>query len=138
MDRIRILLSDGHLALRAQIFARLIRERDFEIVAVADNSRQTLEWALRTRPDIILVDPRRSDGMGLEALRHIRASLPNTEIVVLTAYCDTAQKIELNRIGVHHILHKGLQSSELVGLLRELGQAKYEGELIPQGVVQNA
>jgi DNA-binding NarL/FixJ family response regulator len=138
MDRIRILLADGHLALRAQIFARLIRERDFEIVAVADNSDQAVEWARRTRPDIVLIDPPVSDERGLAALREIRAALPNTAIIVLTAYCDTAQRIELNRIGVRHILNKGLESSELVALLRRVGESKMQTEIISEGVIQNA
>ena len=128
MKRIRILIADEHLSVRAQVFARLSREPHFEIVALADTSQQALECALAARPDIILMDPMMSDGLGLAALREISTRLPKIQLVVLSAFCDTAQRIELRKIGVTHILNKGIESHQLVGLLRSIGDA----HVVPQ------
>jgi NarL family two-component system response regulator LiaR len=124
MKRIRILIADDHLIVRAQVFARLTREPDFEVVALADNSLQAVESALATRPDLILYDPLMNDGMGWDALKHLRAQLPETPVVILTAFTDTAQRIELRKLGIVRILNKGIESRHLIQFLRETADAR--------------
>ena len=119
MKRIPILIADEHLQVRAQISARLRREADFEIVGLADTGFAAVHAANETHPSIILIDPALRDGMGLDAIRRLRAEQPNAEIVVLTAYTDTAQKIELTNLGVRFILNKGIESKNLVEQLRK-------------------
>lgn len=118
MERIPILIADEHLQVRAQVLARLNRENDLDIVGLADNSSAAVLRANETHPRLILIDPMMSDGLGLDAIRRLRAALPNTEIVVLTAFTDTAQKIELGKMGVRFILNKGIESYKLVEVLR--------------------
>jgi DNA-binding NarL/FixJ family response regulator len=121
MARIHILLADDHPGVRAQIRNRLSHEPDFNIVAEAENSAQAVECALSARPHIVLIDPMMRDGLGLDAIRQIAARLPETAVVVLTAFADTAQRIELRKAGTRHILNKGIESYRLVEILHELG-----------------
>lgn len=121
MERIPIVIADDHLQVRTQILARLAREPDLQVVGLADNSAAAIACARATKPRVLLIDPMMSDGMGLEAIRRIRAELPQTVIVVLTAFTDTAQKIELQKLGVRYILHKGIESYTLVHLLHQAG-----------------
>ncbi len=120
---VRILLADSHPQVRAQLANRLKREPDIEIVAQAANSGQTLRFALSSQPDVLLIDPVMRDGFGLANLRQIVSRLPSMAIVVLTAYVDTALKIELNRMGIDHILAKGLASEYLVNEIRNITAA---------------
>jgi DNA-binding NarL/FixJ family response regulator len=118
MDKIRILLADDHINVRNQVRVRLSRECDLEVVGEASSSAQTIEYALVSRPHVILIDPMLRDGLGLKALRQITGYLPQTAIVVLTAFADTALQIDLRKIGVHCILTKGVNSQELLDTLR--------------------
>ncbi len=120
MERIRIVIADDHPKVRAQIGARLGRELDIEIVGQADCSAQALDFTLEKQPHIVLMDPMMRDGKGLDVLRKIVAQIPATEVVVLTAFVDTALQMELQRAGVCRILPKGVNSSELVNVLREV------------------
>ncbi len=124
MGKIRILIADSHENVRTQLVARLQREPEFEIVGQAANSGQTLHSALVDHPDIILIDPVMWDGFGIANLRHIIAQLPDTQVVVLTAYADTSLRMSLRRMGVKEILTKGIASEELVEILRSLGAKK--------------
>lgn len=114
MERIPIVIADDHLQVRTQILARLSREADFAVVGLADNSAATVACANATHPRILLIDPMMGDGMGLDAIRQVRHNVPETAIVVLTAFTDTAQKIELEKLGVRSILNKGIESYRLV------------------------
>ncbi len=135
MKRIRILLADDHLPVRAQVFARLVREPDFEIVAVADNSGQAVEWALKTKPEIVVIDPVMRAGLGIQAICSIAAKLSNTAVIVLTACLDTAQRMELEKAGVRRILNKGIASCEFVEILREIGTRAAEELTIEHGAI---
>lgn len=117
MERIPILIADEHISLRTLVWQRLNREPDLNIVALADDGASTLARALETQPRVILIDPLMSDGSGLETIRRLRIQVPNAVIVVLTAFTDTAQKIELDKLGVHFILNKGIESYKLVEML---------------------
>lgn len=117
MERIPILLADEHVQVRTQVLARLSREDAFCIVALANDSASAVRGANETHPRIVLIDPMMTDGMGLDAIRRLRSDLPDTVIVVLTAFTDTAQKIELDKLGVRFILNKGIESHNLVQVL---------------------
>lgn len=119
MERIPILIADQHLQVRTQVLARLNRESDFIVVGLAETSTDAISTANATHPHIILIDPIMRDGMGLEAIRRLRTDLPDTAVVVLTAFTDTAQKIELDKLGVRFILNKGIESYKLVDILRQ-------------------
>jgi DNA-binding NarL/FixJ family response regulator len=118
MKKVRILLADSHPHVRRQLAARLQREPDIEIVGQASNSGQALRFALDGDPDILLIDPMMRDGFGLANLRQIVSRVPKIAIIVLTAYADTALQMELTRMGVKHILSKGLASEILIDTIR--------------------
>ena len=119
MERIPIVIADDHLQVRTQILARLSREADFAVVGLADNSAATVACANATRPQILLIDPMMGDGLGLDAIRQVRSNVPEAAVVVLTAFTDTAQKIELEKLGVRSILNKGIESYRLVEALHQ-------------------
>ena len=121
MESIRILLADDHPGVRSRIRARLSHESGFEIVGEAENSARAIECALALRPDVVLIDPMMRDGLGIDATRQIAARLPKTAVVVLTAFADTAQTIELRKAGSRYILNKGIESCKLVEILQEMG-----------------
>jgi DNA-binding NarL/FixJ family response regulator len=134
MKPIRILLADDHLNVRTQIRARLGREPGFEIVGEATNSEQAVNFALKTKPHVVLIDPIMRDGRGVVAVSNIAEQLPHTAIIVLTAYSDTILQMELRKIGVGRILDKGIESERLVEIIRKLGESDSHTQTqFPQG-----
>ncbi len=121
-SRIRILLADDHENVRVQVRTRLSREPDFEVVE-AINSAQVIESAITVKPQIVLIDPMMRDGAGLQSVRQVSLRAPEMAIVVLIAFADTALQMELRKMGVRRILDKGIESQQLVSVLREIGDA---------------
>jgi DNA-binding NarL/FixJ family response regulator len=119
MERIPILIADDHAQVRAQVLERLEREQDFEIVGVATDSSAAVRRTAETHARIVLIDPTMQDGLGLDAIRTVRERTPETVIVVLCAVVDTAQRIELEKLGVQFILNKGIESRKLVQALHD-------------------
>lgn len=121
-SRICILLADDHRNVRTQMRRRLDHEPDFQVVAEALSSSEIVERARALKPQIVLIDPMMSDGLGLETIARLAAHVPETAVVVLTAFVDTAMRMELRKIGVREIVNKGIASTELIQILRDIGQ----------------
>ncbi len=67
------MLVDDHEVVRDGIRAMLAEQDDIVVTAEAGTVREAVDEAARTRPDVIVMDVRLSDGSGIEATREIRA-----------------------------------------------------------------
>ena len=68
----------------ARLLVRRLLSRDY-ILLESDNPIDGIELALNTNPDLILLDINLPDLSGREVATRLKASLPNTPIVALTA-----------------------------------------------------
>jgi DNA-binding NarL/FixJ family response regulator len=84
--------------LLAEALSRLL-EPAFEVVGTASDGDEAVRVALGTRPDLVLLDARMPRASGFEAARRLRAELPGTRIVFLTAHQDPQLAAEAFRAG---------------------------------------
>jgi len=71
MRRIRLLVVDDHLVVRAGLRALLTEEADLEVVAEADSSEMALAQIKSLSPDVVILDIQLPGQSGLEACREI-------------------------------------------------------------------
>ncbi len=90
-ERNRILVVDDELGPRESL--KLILEDDYE-VATAENGSQALDYISTADFDMVILDIRMPDINGIDLLSKVKKSVPETEIVMITAYAsvDTATK----------------------------------------------
>jgi DNA-binding NarL/FixJ family response regulator len=86
MGNIRILIADDHELIRRGLVSALADRPEWSIVAEAADGRQACELAARFSPDIAVLDLTMPGLNGLDATRQIRASAPNTRILIVTAH----------------------------------------------------
>ncbi len=84
----RILIVDDHEVVREGLRALLNRREDFTVVGEAGTVATAIKEAERTRPDVIVMDVRLTDGSGIEACREIRQTRPETKVIMLTSFAD--------------------------------------------------
>src|SRR5436305_9408130 len=87
-DRIRNLLVDDHEVVRDGVRSLIEANDDLTVVAEAGTVSEAVAQALRTRPDVVVMDVRLADGSGIEATREIRAKLEKTQVLMLTSFAD--------------------------------------------------
>jgi two-component system NarL family response regulator len=106
--RYRIALADDHPALRESVAAAVEAfHRDaMEVVAQAGDGVAALEQARRLRPDLLVLDLGMPRLGGLEALREIKRSCPETMVLVFSMYDDQAHVVEAIRAGADDYLFK--------------------------------
>jgi len=115
----RIFLADDERPVLEGV-AAAIRKRlpDVVICGTAGTGRDAVDGAIRERPDVILMDVRMPGMSGLEALRELRSSAPETVPILLTAYERFDVAKEAFGLGVYDYLVKPVDQNLLVEAIR--------------------
>ena len=94
---LRVVLADDDVLLREGL-ASLLERSGFEVVGQAGNGVELLALVRSVRPELAVIDIRMPPGQateGLQAARVIRAELPGTAIIVLSAHVEVDEAMEL-------------------------------------------
>ncbi|MBK6326487.1 MAG: response regulator transcription factor [Chloroflexi bacterium] len=118
MSKIKLLLADDHAVVRSGLRMLLEAQPDMEIVAEAENGRETIEKVLAFQPDIVLMDIEMPGMNGIEATRKIKEESPETAVLALTMYEDDQYFFEMLKAGAAGYIPKRAAPDALVNAIR--------------------
>ncbi|MGZ4131661.1 MAG: response regulator transcription factor [Actinomycetota bacterium] len=118
---LRVMLVDDHEIVRDGIRAMLDPEDDIVVTTEASSVRDAIDEADRTRPDVIVMDVRLTDGSGIEATREIRAKHPATRVLMLTSFADDEALFASIMAGASGYVLKQVKSGDLLRAIRAVG-----------------
>ncbi|PYI53494.1 response regulator transcription factor [Paenibacillus flagellatus] len=118
---LKVLIVDDKPSVCAGL-ARLIRweEAGAELVGTCGNGKEALEVALRTEPDVLITDIRMPLMDGLELCAHVRERLPDTMLVILSAYHEFSYAQTAIRYGVTDYILKPIDKTKIARLTAKL------------------
>jgi DNA-binding NarL/FixJ family response regulator len=121
---IRVLLADDHALVREGTRRLLETENDVEVVAEAASGEEAVEATKRLHPDIAIMDIAMPGMGGIEATRAIKASCPETAVLVLSAYDDEPYLMALLEVGAAGFLLKNVHGQELISAIRAVSRGE--------------
>ena len=83
---IKILIAEDHEVVRAGLRALLSEQPDWQVVAEAADGKEAVAQALKTAPDVAIVDYSLPLLNGVEVTRQIRRRSPGTEVIIFTMH----------------------------------------------------
>jgi DNA-binding NarL/FixJ family response regulator len=119
-----VLVADDHMIARTGIRHVLESEADFEVVGEAASGTEALALTLELHPDVVVLDISMPGVTGLEVAGRLRASSPDTRILILSMHDQAEYVLESVRAGAHGYLLKDTAATEL----REAIRAVCQGE----------
>jgi two-component system response regulator YesN len=128
-----LLVADDTPIIRSTI-AQVVRRDAAEIERVfeAVNGLEAVETARRERPEIVLMDIRMPGLDGLQAAAIIRAELPQTRLIILSAYDEFPYVQQALKLGAVDYLLKPVRPASLLAILAGLC-AELRAEQPPAG-----
>ena len=120
MGKIRILLAEDHVVVRQGTRQLLEREDDLEVVGEAGDGEEAIEMAHKLKPDVVVMDIAMPKVNGIEATKAIKAALPATAVLILTAYDYDEFIFSLLDAGAAGYLLKSVTGDDLVRGIRDL------------------
>lgn len=89
MNRIRVMVVDDSQEVREYLEKGLGKEEDIDVVSTASSGTQAVAIALKTKPDIVLMDIQmETRTAGIIASSQILKALPETKVIILTILED--------------------------------------------------
>ncbi|MFF5205429.1 response regulator transcription factor [Streptosporangium sp. NPDC000396] len=117
---IRVLLVEDQAMVRGALASLLGLEPDIEVVGEAASGQEALAVALRTLPDIVLLDIEMPGGDGITAGARIRRALPDCQIMILTTFGRPGYLRRAMEAGAVAFLVKDSPARELAAAIRRV------------------
>lgn len=115
---VRIVLADDHALVREGTRHLLDQQADMSVVGEAGNGEEAVRLVSQLRPDIAILDMAMPELNGVDATRRIKASCPDTSVLVLSAYDDDQYVFEVLDAGAAGYLLKDIHGRNLVEAIR--------------------
>ena len=117
---ISVLLADDQALIRGAFAALLSLEFDLRVVAQVASGDEVLDVALRTRPDVALLDVQMPGRDGLTVAAQLRDRLPDTKVMVLTTFGRPGYLQRAMAAGAVGFLVKDVPPEQLIDAIRRV------------------
>ncbi|HEY2012413.1 MAG TPA: response regulator transcription factor [Bryobacteraceae bacterium] len=124
MKRIRVLIADDHVLMRAGLRLVIEQQPDLTVVGEADDGRQAVAMAESLKPDLVVMDIGMPNLNGIEACRKIREQLPDVEVVMLSMHSDEGYVLRALKAGARGYLLKDSAEADLANAIRAVSEGK--------------
>ena len=129
---IRVLIAEDMHMIRGALVALLALEDDMQIVAELERGDHIVETALRTRPDVAVVDIDMPGLDGLSAAEQLHTELPGCRTLVLTGLSQPGHLLRALQAHVRGFIVKDAPADTLADGIRRVaaGERVIDPELV--------
>ncbi|MEW5806835.1 MAG: response regulator, partial [Acidobacteriota bacterium] len=108
----KILIVDDEKIIRMTLKERLQKE-GYQVLE-AEKGEQALSFLGEEGIDLILLDYRLPDLNGIEILKRVILSYPDTMTIMMTAYSSISNAVEAIKLGAHDYINKPFSHDDLI------------------------
>jgi DNA-binding NarL/FixJ family response regulator len=123
-EPVRVLVVDDQELFRRGLIMLLGSDSDIEVVGEAADGITATDLAVKTAPDVILLDVRMPRRTGVEACRAIKEAVPSAKIIMLTVSDEEADLYESVKNGASGYLLKDSSIEEVAQAVRVVNEGQ--------------
>ncbi len=120
METTSIVLADDHHMIRQGLVSLLESEPDFKMVGEASDGLEAINLCEQLNPDVLVCDMVMKGMNGIEVIRQVTKSCPNTAVIILSMYDNENYVVEAMQSGAKAYVVKETTANELVRAIREV------------------
>lgn len=131
---VTVLIADDHPLLRQALRSVLEKQADFRVVAEAADGEEAVRLVTQLRPNVVIMDIAMPVMNGLEATKAIKASCPQTAVLVLTVHNDSEHILGIIDAGAAGYLVKSVFGKEIINAVRAVvtGETIFSSQVFQQ------
>jgi DNA-binding NarL/FixJ family response regulator len=115
---IRVLIVDDHAVVAEGLRFVVDAQSDMTVVACVEDSREAVEVAVRTEPDVVLMDHAMPNLNGAEATHLLRSRCPRIRVIILSMYSNHIHVMRGLQAGAMGYVVKKSAAKEVVEAIR--------------------
>lgn len=133
-DKIKIMMVEDHKLVRVGLKTLFEDSKDIEVIAEAENGKESVEKARLYKPDVILMDIGLPDISGLEATKRILEENSEQKIIILTSHQDEEEINDALTIGANAYALKDINTDYLVMVIKTIkdGAIWLDSRIVPK------
>jgi len=120
-DKVRVLIADDHRMFAEALEAILATDDRLEVAGHAGDGAEAVRLALKSRPDVILMDIAMPLMDGLQATKQIRTQWPTACVLMLTGSSSRTDVDRAREAGAAGYVTKERIAAELIDAILEIG-----------------
>jgi DNA-binding NarL/FixJ family response regulator len=131
VSKIRILIADDHELVRYALRTMIEVEPDMTVIGEAADTESAIAACVEGKPDVLMLDLRMPGDGGVEVCRRVHATLPDTQILVLTSFDEDEELFGVLSAGAAGYLLKDTRPERIVHAIRAVsdGQAVFDSSV---------
>lgn len=133
MNEIKIAIVDDHALFRDGIRMVLSQIPGYDVIYDSSDGRDFIEFVLKSKVDIVLMDIEMPYLSGIETTRQTLALKPNLKIIALTMFADEMHYMQMLKAGVKGYILKKSNKFELKQAIDEVFNG---GNYFSQEIIQ--
>ena len=119
-NRIKVVFVEDHPQFRENLVEMAGRAPQLELVGVYSDGPSALQGIPLVKPEVVVMDIQLPGADGVECVRTLKAALPGTNFLMLTAYEDSDRIFESLKAGAGGYLLKRTSPPQLLQAIEEL------------------
>jgi len=124
MEPISVLICDDHAPFRRGLRSLLDTSTEIQVVGEAADGAEAVAVAVRTQPDVVLMDLTMPGVGGVQATRDVLAACPHIGVLVLSMVSDDDSVFAAMQAGARGYLLKGARKAEIVRAVRAVASGE--------------
>ncbi len=115
----RVLITDDALFMRVTL-KNILEKGGYEVAGEASNGRESVEMYQQVKPDLVTMDITMPELDGISAVREIKKSDPNANIIMCTAMGQKQMVLEAVAAGAKDFIVKPFQPDKVIEALQKI------------------
>jgi DNA-binding NarL/FixJ family response regulator len=118
---VRVLIADDSRLVRERLVALVSELDEVDQIGQADEPDEILRQMRDLQPDVVVLEPRLTRGLGVRVLERIRSLSVVPMIIMLTAFPYAQDRSRCLALGADYYLDKTMDFERVAEVVHELG-----------------
>ena len=127
---IKVVVADDNKILLEQIVNAIKKSNKLDIVGIANNGEEELEYIKCFFPDVVITDIEMPKKTGVEVIEIVQNFEKVPEFIVITGGASGDIMKKLYSLSIRNILYKPVDMTKLIEELESIGKIEKEQEII--------
>lgn len=125
MPNVSVLIAEDHQEVRKGLSALLSMEQDIELIGEAEDGNEAVMMVMNLCPDVVIMDITMPVLSGMDALKQIKITVPETKVLMLTMHISKQYVQNALQEGASGYLLKDVTHEEFIDAIRTV----YKGDI---------
>jgi len=121
---VRVFIAEDSPKVVERLTDLLEQVGELEVIGHAADVREAAECIRRLRPDVVILDLRMTNGNGIDVLKTIKITRPETKVIIFSNFSDAQYRKRLLDTGADAFLDKSSDFNQIPGIVLKLVETR--------------